>query len=114
VALRVTPDGSRINMPVAACGESGCRPAPIDFGSPEDRTYLLLFGTGIRFAGQARLSVRANGVELPILGYAPQAEYVGLDQVNVELPRTLAGAGEVEVQLAIDGKLANPVTILLK
>jgi hypothetical protein len=34
--------------------------------------------------------------------------------VNVELPRTLAGAGAVELQLAIDGKLANPVTVLLK
>jgi uncharacterized protein (TIGR03437 family) len=84
----------------------------IDLGGPEDRTYLLLFGTGIRFAGQARLSVRANGVELPILGYAAQSEYAGLDQVNVELPRTLAGA--VELQLAIGGKLANPVTTLIK
>jgi len=114
VALRVTPDGSRITMPVAACGESGCLPVGIDLGGPEDRTYLLLFGTGIRFAGQARLSVRANGVELPILGCAAQSEYAGLDQVNVELPRTLSGAGAVELQLAIDGKLANPVVIHIK
>ncbi len=86
----------------------------VGLGGPRDRTYLLLFGTGIRFAGQARLTVRANGVELPILGYAAQSEYAGLDQVNVELPRTLAGAGVVELQLALDGKLANPVVVLLK
>jgi len=109
VALRVRPDGTRITMPAAACGESGCLPAPIDLGGPEDRTYLLLFGTGIRFAGQARLSVRIAGVEVPVLGFAAQAEYGGLDQVNVELPLRLAGAGPVEVQLAIDEKLANPV-----
>ena len=114
LAVRVTPDGSRIDMPVAGCGESGCHPLEIDLGGPQDRTYLLLFGTGIRFAGQARLSVRANSVDLPILGYAAQSEYAGLDQVNVELPRTLSGVGAVELQLAIDGKLANPVTILIK
>ena len=114
LALRVMPDGSRSTTPVAECGESGCHPLEIDLGGPEDRTYLLLFGTGIRFAGQARLSVRANGVELPILGYAAQSEYAGLDQVNVELPRTLSGAGAVELQLAIDEKLANPVVIHIK
>jgi uncharacterized protein (TIGR03437 family) len=114
LALRVAPDGSRSTTPVADCGESGCHPLEIDLGGPQDRTYLLLFGTGIRFAGQARLSVRANSVELPILGYAAQSEYAGLDQVNVELPRALAGAGAVELQLAIDGKLANPVVIHIK
>ncbi len=114
VVLRVAPDGSQSTTPVARCDDSGCRPLEIDLGGPRDRTYLLLFGTGIRFAGQARLTVRANGVELPILGYAAQSEYAGLDQVNVELPRTLAGAGVVELQLALDGKLANPVVVLLK
>lgn len=114
LAMRLTPDGSRHYQLAAECDASGCRPLEIDLGGPEDRTYLLLFGTGIRFAGQDRLSVRANGVELPVLGYAAQSEYAGLDQVNVELPRTLAGAGVTELQLAIGEKLANPVVINIK
>ena len=41
----------------------------------------------------------------------PQNQYPGLDQVNAELPASLAGAGEVTVSFAVSGKPTNPVTI---
>ena len=37
--------------------------------------------------------------------------YAGLDQVNVGLPLTLRGSGEVNVVLTVDGQTSNTVTI---
>lgn len=102
VALRVAADGTR---------SSSLASSPIDLGGPADRTFLLLFGTGFRYAAPSSVVVRANGVDLRVVGFAAQSEYAGLDQINVELPRTLMGAGKVDLQLSVDGRLANPVTI---
>jgi uncharacterized protein (TIGR03437 family) len=43
-----------------------------------------------------------------------QSDAVGVDQVAVLLPRRLAGRGEVDVLLTVDGKMANPVRINIK
>ena len=40
-----------------------------------------------------------------------QGQYQGLDQVNIALPASLAGAGEVSVYLVADGKPSNMTTI---
>jgi uncharacterized protein (TIGR03437 family) len=114
VVLQVSPDGAQRTALAAACDGGVCAPVEIDLGGPDDRTYLLLFGTGIRRAGPGAVTVRARGLELPVLGFAAQSEFPGLDQVNVELPRSLAGAGKVDLLLAVDGRLANVVTLLVK
>lgn len=83
--------------------------------------FLILYGTGIRFnGGLPMVSVKigdangANAVDAPVLHALGLAEYVGLDQVTVRLPRSLAGRGEVSVFLSVDGKQANPVVINVK
>lgn len=44
----------------------------------------------------------------------PQGEFAGLDQVNVgPLPRSLAGAGEVNVIVAATETASNTVTIVI-
>jgi uncharacterized protein (TIGR03437 family) len=43
----------------------------------------------------------------------PQPDTPGLDQLNVKLPRSLAGVGEVDVVLTVDGKPSNTVRIRL-
>ena len=48
---------------------------------------------------------------MPVLGFAKSQEFVGLDQVNVDLLRTLIGAGEVDIVLTVDNKTANTVTL---
>ena len=44
----------------------------------------------------------------------PQAEFNGLDQVNLNVPPSLAGAGEVPVILTVDGVTANVVIVNVK
>ncbi len=76
---------------------------------------LLLFGTGIR--GRTSLDtvkVKIGWVDAEVQYAGPQSEYPGLDQVNVKLPRTLAGRGKLEILLTADGKAANTVEVNLK
>lgn len=90
-------------------------PVPIDFGDETDKLFLLVYGTGI--SGRTALSavtVLVNGESAPVSFAGPQGDFVGLDQVNVELPRTLKGKGEVTINLIVDLRVANPVTVSFK
>jgi uncharacterized protein (TIGR03437 family) len=58
--------------------------------------------------------VNIAGVDLPVQYAGPQSQYPGLDQVNVELPPSLAGAGQVNVTVTIDGVAANTVAIVFR
>jgi uncharacterized protein (TIGR03437 family) len=71
--------------------------------------FLLLYGTGIRSG--ASTSVTIGGEVAPVLFAGPQGEFPGLDQVNVEILRSLAGRGLVDVLLTTDEKLANAVHV---
>jgi endoglucanase len=111
--IRVKPDGAQIYEPVSQVdfAQSGPVAVPIGFGDPGDRLFLALYGTGIR--GSSAL-VRIAGLDLTPSYAGPQHQFAGLDQVNVELPRSLEGAGTVEVVLSLDGVQANAVTLLLQ
>jgi uncharacterized protein (TIGR03437 family) len=92
---------------------------PIDFGpdlgTAGDQLILTLFGTGWRYrSGIATVTCTIGGVSMEVLYAGPQGDYVGLDQMNLVLPRALAGRGEVDLVLTVDGKLANTVRINFK
>jgi uncharacterized protein (TIGR03437 family) len=51
-------------------------------------------------------------VEVPFVG--AQGSLAGLDQINALLPRSLAGRGEVNIELSVDGHAVNLVTVSVK
>ncbi|HEV2690035.1 MAG TPA: hypothetical protein VGV35_15860, partial [Bryobacteraceae bacterium] len=112
--VRVKASGAQGYEPVAQfdAGQNQFVPAPIDFGDPTDRLFLLLYGTGFRNASAATLLIGTIAVPLQYAGKQPQ--FIGLDQANAELPRSLIGAGNVAVTFAADGKAANPVTLTFR
>jgi uncharacterized protein (TIGR03437 family) len=117
VWVKQAADGSRTSDLVAQCAAApgSCTPKPFDLGNPADQVALLLFGTGIR--GRSSLlavSVTIGGVGVPVFFAGPQGEYAGLDQINVLLPQTLAGRGEVPVNVTVDGVTANTVTVSIR
>jgi uncharacterized protein (TIGR03437 family) len=71
---------------------------PIDLGPPSDRVYLILYGTGMR-GPDAGYIVQVGSITLSPEYVGSQGTFLGLDQINVLLPRSLAGSGEVNVQL---------------
>jgi uncharacterized protein (TIGR03437 family) len=60
------------------------------------------------------VSVRVGGVAAQSPFAGAQGEFVGLDQVNALLPRSLAGRGEMDVELVVDGQGANAVKVNVK
>ena len=111
-------DGSQtfINS-LASCSASGCVAVPISLGSSTDQAVLELFGTGIRGAGgAANVTVTVGDTQTTVLyagaqGGGGSGSYYGLDQVNVLLPRSLAGAGTVDIVLSAGALNANTVTV---
>ena len=90
-------------------------PAPIDVGTTEQPAFVILFGTGLRGRSAfGAVTTAIGGVNADVLFAGAQGDLVGLDQVNVAVPRTLAGRGEVDIVLAVDGRAANTVRVNLK
>jgi uncharacterized protein (TIGR03437 family) len=113
VVLRIRANGEQAFEPVAQFDQSLNRfvAVPIDLGPQGDQVFLILFGTGIRFRMNATASIGGtNGAVL----YAGPSSFVGLDQCNVNLPRSLAGRGEVNVVLTVDGRAANTVRVNIR
>lgn len=93
---------------------------PIDLGISGDRVFLELYGTGIRNkTGPAEnpTSIKAylGGTPLPVLYAGAQSGFFGLDQVNVELPSSLAGRNAaLHLVLYVDGRVVNTTTFPVK
>jgi virginiamycin B lyase len=112
--LRVRADNSQIYEPAAVFDAAQNRfvARAIDLGPEGDRVFLILFGTGLRFrSALSSVTARIGGVDAAASFAGAQGDFAGLDQVNLLLPRSLAGRGEVEVVLAVDGHVANTVMI---
>jgi uncharacterized protein (TIGR03437 family) len=91
------------------------RAIPIDLDPPTDNVFLLLFATGVRGrANPLNASVNIGGLTLPVDYAGSQGTFVGLDQINILLPPSLKGKGEVDVTLTIDGVTLNTVRVQIK
>jgi uncharacterized protein (TIGR03437 family) len=55
-----------------------------------------------------------GGVDAPVSYAGAQGDYAGLDQINLRLPRSLAGRGEMEVKLTVDGRPVNVVWVNIR
>ncbi|MGE0101097.1 MAG: hypothetical protein AB7H86_00545 [Blastocatellales bacterium] len=117
LVLRVRLDGSQVYEPVSAYDSSLNRfvPLPIDMGPPTDQLILILFGTGIRGRPSLQtVQARIAGLDTEVLYAGDQGGFIGLDQVNLRLPRNLSGIGEAVVELTVAGKSANSVSVTIK
>jgi uncharacterized protein (TIGR03437 family) len=112
-AVRVR-GGVQTGFPIARALSGQFVPEPIDLGPAGDQVVLVIFGGGVRRANLSGVKVTIGGVELQpdYAGIAPG--FAGLDQINVLLPRSLAGRGEVDVVVRAEGLTANTVRIAIK
>jgi uncharacterized protein (TIGR03437 family) len=113
----VPASGAPTTEPVYSCpgGGAPCTTLAIDVSNSSDQFYLIMFGTGFR--GRSALdqvSVTIGSQSVPVLYAGAQGQYEGFDQMNVQLPSNLAGAGVVNVVATVDGLQANVVQIQLQ
>jgi uncharacterized protein (TIGR03437 family) len=110
------PNGGAAPTSVAVfdCSSGNCVESPIALDD-QSTVYLSLYGTGLRNRSSlANVTCTVGGVSAPVQYAGAQPQYAGLDQVNVALPVALRGAGTVNVELTVDGQLANPVEIAIQ
>jgi uncharacterized protein (TIGR03437 family) len=94
------------------CNSTGsCTLVPINVTS---QPYLVLYGTGIRGAAQANVSVTIGNINAPVTYAGAQGVDAGLDQVNVALPATLKGRGQLVVTVTVNGQATNMAQVLFQ
>jgi uncharacterized protein (TIGR03437 family) len=116
-AIRVKADNSQVSETVAEFDSAQRKfvPAPINLGPPEEQIFLVLFGTGIRnYSLMRNVKATLAGVEAEVHYAGPQGQYVGLDQVNIKVPRSALVSGEVDLVLSVDGIKSNPVRVHIR
>ena len=99
---------------IVQCASGVCTAVPVDVSASAGKTFLILYGTGIRGAALSQVSAQAGGVPLKVDFAGGQGAFAGLDQVNVELPASLQGAGDVAVSVTAAGVTSNAVHITIQ
>ncbi|MGH9842399.1 MAG: DUF4394 domain-containing protein, partial [Blastocatellia bacterium] len=99
-------------------------PAPLGAGTTTTPNFLVLFATGLRnvpaanpndqngVAEAVTATIGAANAQVSFAGPAPGL--AGVDQLNIQIPPQLAGAGVVTVRLTAGGYTSNPVTIRIQ
>lgn len=116
VLLRIRADGSQSYEPVSQFDSTSKRfvAVPIEFGGSGEQLFLLLYGTGLRHLESRTIKAKVGDTETPTPFAAAAAGFAGLDQINLNLPRSLTGRGEVEIKLTIDDRPANTVKVVVR
>ena len=90
-------------------------PIPIDLGPDTDQVFLIMYGTAFRNRSSlAAVTTTIGGENVQVLDALAHPFFVGLDQANVRINRTLAGRGDVDVMFTVDTVTANTVRINIK
>ena len=101
--------------PMAQFDGTSWSAVPIDWKNETDSLYLVLYGTGLRNTmALGNVGVKIGATVLPVQYAGPHGTFVGVDQVNVFLPRSLAAGGLVDLILTAEGKAANTVKVNFK
>lgn len=83
-------------------------PVSIDAGN-----YVALFGTVLRFPSTLT-KITIGGADIDPLFVGPQGSLEGVEQINLQIPQSLAGKGDVDLVLTLDGKTSNTVKFRIK
>jgi len=108
-ALSIGAGGMETAVPVLSCGSTGCSAVPINVsGNP---VYLSIYGTGFAAATAAASTCTIGSETLPVSYAGPEIQEQGLDQLNLLLPKSMAGGGAVAITCTIgDGNGDTSVT----
>ena len=99
-----TRDGAILNAVTFLTGAFGVTTASTN-------TYLAIYATGLNLSTAPTVTI--GGVSVPVSFYGPAPCCAGLQQINVMLPSSLAGAGRVPVSVTSGGNTSNTVQVVI-
>lgn len=113
ILARVKPDGTQGYETLLEYNQSVKRfvTKPISMGPEGERIFLVLFLSGIRKANDPNndgnlnenIHILMGGDEVTPIFAGRQPNFVGVDQINVEISRSLIGQGVVSVAVIASG-----------
>jgi len=112
--LRVSAAGQSAEAVYQVDSAGAVQALSIDLGPPDEQVYLLIYGTGFRFALPNTAVATIGGIQATIQFLGAQPAFAGLDQLNILIPRSLVGRGDVPVVLTIAGQVSNIGHITIK
>jgi len=86
--------------------------APVDLGNASDVVALRFYASGISPTSDVQIQIA--GQQVPVLYAGASGNYPGLDEIGVQVPRSLAGTGKVDVVVSVDGQSAAPVQLTIQ
>lgn len=112
--LRVKSNGAQVVEQIARWDSALSKMVgvPIDLSIATDQVYLVGFGTGFRYRSSLTgVAATIGGASSQVLFAGEQGGFVGVDQFNLLLPKSLAGRGDVNLALTVDGQASNSVKL---
>lgn len=108
---QLLPDGKFRTFDSTTCGGDTCHTVPVPL-APTTKTTIRMIGTGFRFIGDhPDIKVSIGGQNAKVLAFGPDPSAPYNDYLTVEIPDSLAGAGEVDVWFTVNGVLSNVVRV---
>jgi uncharacterized protein (TIGR03437 family) len=111
-----TADGGGTGTAAAACGmvvdnvfQFSNQPCAVSTDTTSG--FLIIFGTGWR---NTTTTVTVGGTSLTPAFSGPQGTFAGLDQINVVLPASLAGKGELDMTVSANSIVSATVKVSVK
>lgn len=87
------------------------RPGPFSVTTDGSPTYLAIFVTGLDLSAAPVVTIGGMPATVQFYGNAPG--FPGLQQINVQVPAALAGAGRVELVVTSKGNKSNVVEVVI-
>lgn len=112
--LRLKPNNVQSYEPVGRFDNTQSKfiPVPINLGPETEQVYLVLYGTGVRFhSGMAQITAKLGETPVEVMSAGAQGTLIGMDQINLRVPRNLPACGVLDVVVTIEGKVTNKVQV---
>lgn len=88
-------------------------PGRLRFSLAAGPITLVLYGTGLNGANQT-VTARVADVSANVSYAGPQGQFAGIDQFNIEVPRSLAGRGDVMLSISCNGMPTTAVRLSIE
>lgn len=112
--LRLKPNNVQSYEPVGRFDNTQSKfiPVPINLGPETEQVYLVLYGTGARFhSGMAQITAKLGETPVEVMSAGAQGTLIGMDQINLRVPRNLPACGVLDVVVTIEGRVTNKVQV---
>ena len=113
-AVWVDSKGAQQSKSLVAQSGNQLQAPALPFSQSSGPVTIIVYGTGLANGAAAGKTVLAylGSTKLNVTYAGKQGQYDGLDQYNIEIPRSFAGQGTLTLSISADGNPATPLRVV--